>query len=212
MAIQRLQLRNLTYQYKPEQTLRFPDLNLNAEENLLILGPSGSGKSTLLHLISVLIKPKSGTLLIDDQNPHLLSTKRADQFRAEHIGMVWQKSHFVNALSLKENLRLAQKLSTGKTDEGVMMDFCKQLGIDHLLSHKPNRVSIGEQQRFSIVRAALGKPKLLLADEPTSALDDTNAVKVAELLFSVAERSKASLIVVTHDARLKSMFKNQIQL
>ncbi len=208
----RLQLFNLSYQYNSQTHLRFPNLALGRDESLLILGPSGSGKSTLLHLMSALLTPTTGEVLIDGENPNLLNTAKRDAFRKENISLVWQKSFFVEALNLRENLKLAQKLSTNKSDVKEIETLCDALQVKHLLSKKPKELSLGEQQRFSIIRAALSKPKLILADEPTSALDDENAKRVGNLLLKTAKKTQASLVIVTHDARLKSLFTNTLQL
>lgn len=208
----RLQLSNLSYKYNSQTPLRFPNLSLGRDENLLILGPSGSGKSTLLHLMSALLTPHSGEVLIDGENPNLLNTAKRDAFRSENISLVWQKSFFVEALSLRENLNLAQKLSTKKQDSLETEKLCDALQVKHLLHKKPKELSLGEQQRFSIIRAALSKPKLILADEPTSALDDENAQRVGALLLETAAKTQASLVVVTHDVRLKSLFTKTLQL
>ncbi len=208
----RLQLSNLTYAYNSSAELKFPDLTLLQDEHLLVLGPSGSGKSTLLHLMAALLPPKKGNVLIEGQDPHTLSTARQDAFRAKNISLVWQKAYFVQALSVLENLRLTQKLAQSKSDEPKIKQLAQRLNVATLLSKKPAELSLGEQQRFSIVRAVLNSPKLILADEPTSALDDENAQKVVQLLLEMAKETGASLVVVTHDARIKNHFTKSISL
>jgi putative ABC transport system ATP-binding protein len=208
----RLQLSNLSYSYNSGKGLKFPDVSLLPDENLLILGPSGSGKSTLLYLMAGLLIPHAGEVVVDNTHLEQLNTHKRDQFRARHIGMIWQKSIFVQALSLRENLRLVQKLTHQKVDDQRIQELCAPLNIDQHLNKKASELSVGEQQRFSIVRAMLNNPSLMLADEPTSALDDAHAEAVATLLIQSAAANQAPLVVVTHDTRLKHLFKKSIVL
>jgi putative ABC transport system ATP-binding protein len=181
--------KNLSFQYSESKKFDFPEIYCPNAETLLILGQSGKGKTTLLHLLALLLKPKTGTIEINNKAIEGFSTKDAAQFRAENIGIVYQRPHFVAALSVEENLLLP-----------------------NYLSKKTHQLSLGEQQRVSIARALMNNPTLVLADEPTSSLDDENCQKVVELLQDSIKNIGASLIVVTHDQRLKSIFKNQIEL
>lgn len=179
---------------------------------MLILGKSGTGKSTLLHLLSGLIKPNSGDVVIDGMNINSYSDRALDKFRGEKIGLVFQKAHFVKSLSLKENLLLAQKLGGLKQDSKAIETTLESLNIADKINKRASEISVGEQQRASIARAILTKPSLILADEPTSALDDENAFNVANLLKKNADECNASLIIVTHDQRIKEKFTKSIEL
>lgn len=207
-----LQLSNLSYAYNSSKQLMFPNISLSRDENLLILGPSGSGKSTLLYLMAGLLPPTTGAIHLQGTQLETLPTRKLDTFRAKHISMIWQKSIFVQALSLNDNLLLVQKLTGQKPDNTLIQELCTPLNIAQHLHKKAHELSVGEQQRFSIVRAMLNKPSLILADEPTSALDDTNAEAVAKLLIQSAASHNASLVVVTHDTRLKGLFTKSITL
>ena len=141
-----------------------------------------------------------------------LNGSSLDKFRGQNIGIIFQTAHFVKALTVQENLILAQQLSGKKTDKQLIVNVLKTLNLEHKLKSKTSELSVGEQQRVAIARALVNSPALILADEPTSALDDKNTDEVIQLLEKTASEANATLIIVTHDNRLKDYFKNQIQL
>lgn len=192
--------------------MKFPDIRLADHEHCLILGRSGSGKTTLLHILAGLLKPAAGDVCLDDQHIFSLSATALDHYRGQKIGIIFQQSLFIHAVSLTENLMWAQRLAGKHTDPQRIQDLLKRLNIDHHRDHLPSRLSIGEQQRASIARALVNKPSIILADEPTSALDDSNAEQVIHLLKEQAAQEGSSLIIVTHDARVKSHVDQHIIL
>ena len=135
-----------------------------------------------------------------------------DRFRGRHIGLVFQRPHFVQALSVQENLALVQYLAGKPQDKKRIKEVLDNLGIGHKLGEKPHRLSQGEQQRAAIALAVINSPQLILADEPTSSLDNKNCAKVAQLLKEQASATGAQLIIITHDQRLKDQFKNTLSL
>ena len=140
-----------------------------------------------------------------------MSSHQLDRFRKNNIGIVFQRSHFVNSLTVKENLQLAQYIAN-KKDNNRIESILKKLNIFDKSNKKTNQLSQGEKQRASIALAIVNSPKLILADEPTSSLDDTNCSKVIKLLKKQATDFGAQLIVITHDSRLKKHFKKSIEL
>ena len=207
-----IQTQNITFSYAGKVNLVFPDIRTESGETLLITGGSGKGKTTLLHLLGGLLRPKNGIISIVETQISSLSEKQLDQFRGKNIGLVLQQSHFVEAFSVLENIAMASWLATGKKSEEKAKSLLKQLDLEDQMHKLTSQLSIGQQQRVSIARALINEPKLLLADEPTSSLDDENAFKVADLLSNLSKEYKASLIIVTHDQRLKDRFSNQISL
>jgi len=207
-----IQTQNITFSYAGKVNFVFPDIRTENSEALLITGDSGKGKTTLLHLLGGLLRPKNGTISIGETEISSLSEKQLDQFRGKNIGLVLQQSHFVEALSVLENVVLASWLATGKKAEEKAKSLLRQLDLEDQMHKLASQLSIGQQQRVSIARALINEPILLLADEPTSSLDDQNAFKVADLLGSLSSEYKASLVIVTHDQRLKDRFPNQISL
>ena len=204
--------KNIKFSYLKEQEFIFPDLNCEAGNTLLITGDSGRGKTTYLHILAGLLKPKSGEIQIDTTDVLALSEKETDKFRGKNIGVVFQKSYFIAALTILENLEMASWLATGKKNTDRAKKLLQQLGIENQGPKLPSQLSIGQQQRVSIARALMNEPKVLLADEPTSSLDDKNAEKVIELLTSLSKEYKAALLIVTHDNRIKERFINKITL
>jgi len=203
---------SLEYSYDKKAKLSFPDIHCRKGEHWLLLGQSGSGKTTLLHLLGGLLSPQKGMVKVADTELNQLSSSAVDRFRGQKIGIIFQTAHFVRALTLEENLILAQQLAGLRPDRQRISELLERLGLGHKLHAKPDNLSAGEQQRASIARAIVNRPAIILADEPTSALDDANCDKVAHLLEEQASAVGATLLVVTHDARLKEKFPNQIEL
>ena len=204
--------RSLFFTYNKSAYFSFPDINLAAGEDLLILGESGIGKTTLLHLMAGLLRPESGSVELMGTRLHDLPTEKLDRFRGQYIGLVFQRPYFVHALTLQENLALIQYLAGKKQDKDRIKEVIDGLGIGHKFTEKPHRMSQGEQQRASIALAVVNSPQLILADEPTSSLDDKNSMKVTTLLKEQASATGAQLIIITHDQRLKHQFHNMLQL
>ena len=202
---------SLKFSYHAKKYFDFPDINLDSGENLLIIGNSGIGKTTLLHLLAGILKPESGSINISGTDISKFSDTELDKFRGDNIGIVFQKPHFISSLTINENLKLAKYLSPSKTS-GDAKKILESLNIKDKYQHKPNQLSEGEKQRASIALALINSPSLILADEPTSSLDDFNCDNVIKLLKTQAKDQKAQLIVITHDARLKKHFKNNLNL
>lgn len=202
----------LTFSYDSKNTFVFPDIICDAGEGILITGTSGKGKTTLLHLLGGLLRPESGKISINQKDISILSAKETDRFRGQNIGMILQKSYFVESLSVLDNVVLASWLGQKKKNIEKARHLLKELDVYSKKENLPSELSIGQQQRVNIARALINEPKVLLADEPTSSLDDENAQIVSKLLQDLAIQNQAALIIVTHDQRLKSQFANQINL
>jgi ABC-type lipoprotein export system ATPase subunit len=199
---------NLTFAYTPEKRFDFPNFSCADRETMLILGKSGKGKTTFLHLM----KPTGGNIQINNQEISQLSVSQAADFRAKNVGIIYQKPHFVHSLSVMDNLLLANYLAGKNQAKQMAQQLAESLGFAEHLSKKTTQLSQGEQQRVSIARALMNKPSVILADEPTSSLDDDNCLKVIDLLRKQIQEIGASLVVVTHDQRLKDVFARSIEL
>ena len=204
--------RNIEFAYDADNHFRFPDITCKNGEHWLIMGPSGCGKTTLLHLMAGLLRPTKGYVQVGDVNITGLSPSQVDRLRGTEIGIVFQTPHFIQSLTVAENVLMARYLNRLNEDTEQIKTLLKQLNIDGKYSSKPNELSQGEAQRLSIARALINRPSLILADEPTSSLDDGNCAEVVELLKKQAEATSSILVVVTHDQRLTSVFKNVIKL
>ncbi|MBL4706017.1 MAG: ATP-binding cassette domain-containing protein [Flavobacteriales bacterium] len=207
-----IKVENISFAYKGSDTMSFPNFELKQGEHALVLGQSGCGKTTLLHLMAGLITPDSGTVQIDDTIGSKLSGSAMDRFRGGNIGVIFQKPHFIKAINVIDNVLLAQKLGGKKKDKAKAVEVLTTLGLSHKINAKVTDLSEGEKQRVSIARALVNEPKLILADEPTSALDDQNCNAVLELLKRVSEKSNSTLLIVTHDNRLKDQIDKKIEL
>ena len=205
-----IETKSLEFSYDNSFVFKFPNIKLKSNENLLVLGNSGIGKSTLLHNLAGILRPKSGSIKIFDQDISKLSELELDNFRGQNIGIIFQRSHFVNSLTVGENLELAQFL--GRNKKGNIQETLDSLKILDKVNKKHKELSQGERQRASIALAIINSPKLILADEPTSSLDDTNCSNVIKILKEQALKYQAQLIVITHDSRLKKHFKKSISL
>lgn len=205
-----IETESLEFSYDNNFIFKFPNINLKSSENLLILGNSGIGKSTLLHNLAGILRPKSGAIRIFNNDISKFSEYKLDRFRGENIGIIFQKPHFVNSLTVGENLELAQFL--GRNKKGDIKLILESLKILEKINKKPKELSHGEKQRVSIAISIVNSPKLILADEPTSSLDDTNCANVINILKEQALKYSAQLVVITHDSRLKKHFKKSIEL
>lgn len=178
----------------------------------LVLGPSGSGKTTLLHALAGVLRPQAGQVLIDGCNITALAGAALDRFRGAHIGVVFQNIHLIPALTVRGNLRLAAQLSRSADAETRIEPMLERLGLIHRADAKPRQLSRGEAQRAAIARALLPRPKVLLADEPSSALDDGNAAELVALLKEEAQAAGATMVIATHDQRLRKAFEARLEL
>ncbi len=202
---------SLAYDGKP--VLEDVSFTLNEGDSALLLGPSGSGKSSLLNIICGLKTPDRGTVKLGAQNVASAGgSAGGDEVRRLSMGIIFQTLRLVSALTLRGNLLLAQKLQTGTQDEELVRETLEKLDIAHRVDARPFELSQGEAQRAAIARALVVRPRLLIADEPTSALDAANTQKVAHLLLGLAQDAGASLLVATHDDRLKPYFANTMVL
>ena len=195
--------RQLTYRYANGPTLAFADLHVSQGGVLVLGGASGSGKSTWLALAAGLLQASSGDLTVAGQNLKQLDKLHSDAWRAKTIGFLPQKLHLSAALSVHGNLALAQWAVGQKTNDNSIHAALAALGVDDLSGRKPSQLSGGQAQRVALARAVLLQPQVILADEPTASLDDDAANAALELLLATAERFNATLVIATHDSRVK---------
>ena len=203
----------LIFRYGPQvPPLAFPDWQVAPGEHCLLLGNSGSGKTTLLHLLAGLRRPTGGQVIVGDQNLVTLSETQLDRYRGQSIGLVFQQPHLIGSLTVAQNLRLAQYLAGLPQHSNMINETLASLQLTHRRDALPATLSQGEAQRTAIARALLNHPRVILADEPTSSLDDDNCYRVLQLLREQAGRHRATLIIATHDQRLKQMMPHQLTL
>lgn len=200
------------HRYPGAEEVVAPDFELAERGRLLLLGPSGCGKSTLLMALAGLLAPSRGVVCIAGEDWRGFSGAAADRRRGRLVGFVPQEPHLIAGLSVAENVRLAAFLA-GQPDQAVALEETfEALGIAELAGRYPHTLSRGQQQRAALARAVANRPRLLLADEPTASLDDDACAATLELLFTVAERVGAGLIVATHDRRAQTRFAQRVKL
>ena len=209
-----VKVEGVQFQYGVEgPRMDFPDFACAQGERMLLLGQSGTGKTTLLHVLCGMLRAQAGTVEVAGRDLCASSDRDLDVWRGQELGIVFQRAHFVQSLSLGENLALPHQLTQGRVPAEVlerMASMLDRLGIAHRAQARPHELSVGEQQRASIARALLHQPKVVFADEPTSALDDDNAAAVMDILDR--EAADATLVVVTHDQRLKDRYPHCVTL
>lgn len=205
-------IKSVAHQYNGSPMISFKDWQINDGEQWLLLGESGSGKTTLLHILTGILKPKQGEVNLNGTSIYNLSSKKLDQFRGRNIGIIFQKPHLIKSLTIFENLALAQSFANLPQNQERINEVLESLAIADKKKSYPSELSQGQLQRVSIARAVINKPALLIADEPTSSLDDKNATAVLDLLMQQSGINQATLIVATHDKRVKDSFTNTYNL
>ena len=205
-------IRDLKAGYGTKAVVSLASLQIEKGEHTLLLGPSGCGKTTLLNVLSGIASPLAGQVVINGTALETLSVGDRDRFRGKHIGLVMQRLHLISALTVSKNLRLAQKLADIELNDSIISAALEKLGVADKLERYPRELSQGEAQRVAIARAVINRPALILADEPTSALDDANCLAAIDLLFDQAAAYSATLIVATHDQRIRAHFKRVVEL
>ena len=185
---------------------------LNARESMAVIGPSGCGKTTFLHLLAGLLSPTSGSIGVLGEDITKMTSAQLDRFRGQHIGMVFQRLLLMPALSVRQNIELARQMARKPRDGARVDRLLEQLGLLDFQQHKPRMLSQGQAQRVAIARALVHEPVLVLADEPTSALDDDRANDALALLQTSATAAGASLLVVTHDQRVRGKLDREFEM
>ncbi|WP_412467698.1 ABC transporter ATP-binding protein [Pedobacter sp. KLB.chiD] len=198
-----INIKSLSHVYEQGRRIKFPDWEIADMDQWLLLGASGSGKSTLLNIISGLLKPTAGKILINDTDLYALTARNMDRFRGRHIGIIFQRPHLIRSLHVLDNLELAAVMAGLPVDRERNLQLLHDLGIEDQAKRYPDELSQGQLQRVSVARGLVNKPDLLIADEPTSSLDDDNAVQVVKMLTSQAKDNGAALIIATHDQRVR---------
>ncbi|MBL8889379.1 MAG: ABC transporter ATP-binding protein [Planctomycetaceae bacterium] len=216
-----IRIRDLVFRYQmatarmqPEFRLQIPAWDVPDSARVAIVGPSGSGKTTLLHLLAGIMVPQSGQIELGEVRVTELSDAARRDFRAAHVGLVFQRFELIEYLNVAKNILLPYTINRSlRFDDSVRLrleHLAASVGLTHLLHRPVQRLSQGEQQRVAICRALITQPKWLLADEPTGNLDPENKRRIVDLLHQQAEVSRATLIMVTHDVSLTASFSHTV--
>jgi putative ABC transport system ATP-binding protein len=218
------------------------ELAIGDGEQLALIGTSGSGKTTLLHMIAGILTPDEGVIMYESSaNGHAaapatnqsatlnyrsapidpagdriditrLSEADRDVFRGRNIGYIFQTHHLLPGFTALENVQLGMSFTGRKNDPGWAKHLLNEVGLSERLNYKPEKLSVGQQQRVAVARALDNRPRLVLADEPTGALDAANAQQVLELIRKLCSEVKASLLLVSHDLNIANQLDRVVSL
>ena len=196
------------------EVLKGADLTLMPGEMVALIGPSGAGKSTLLHIAGLLEKPDTGEVIIAGQSCGGANDDARTQLRRHHIGFVYQYHHLLPEFSALENVVVPQIIAGISKDEARARarELLGVLGLAARESHRPGKLSGGEQQRVAIARALANAPSLLLADEPTGNLDPETAADVFAMLLKLARGAGLALLIATHNTELAARMDRTVRL
>ncbi len=180
------------------------DLSINLGELMMLVGPSGCGKTTLISVIAGILDQDSGVCELFGENVNAMRSKDKLQFRARHIGFVFQAFNLLPSLNAAENVSIPLLINGVKRAEAerLAIKVLEQVGLGDRWKSFPSQLSGGQQQRVAIARALVHSPRLIVCDEPTSALDHVSGHNVMSLLKEVALHQDRALVIVTHDARI----------
>tara|TARA_Y100000588_G_C14183046_1_gene894579 strand:+ start:130 stop:858 length:729 start_codon:yes stop_codon:yes gene_type:complete len=207
-----LLLRDLRFGWSGQPLLNIPRLTVNSGETLFITGPSGCGKSTLLNLITGLLVPDNGDVMVNDQSLSALTSSARDRFRGREMGVISQTLNLLPYLTVEENLQLMQRFAGQKNDSAWQQRLLAQLNLTDQSKQTVSTLSLGQQQRAAIARALVHRPSLIIADEPTSALDDDNKAAFMTLLMDEIQAFDTALVMVSHDRSLDGYFQQIVDL
>ena len=201
-------VKNLDFVIANNTILSELNFSLDNGSHLIISGPSGSGKSTLINLMSGLYRPTSGHVSFESNDYSKLTDKDIDEMRAKNFGLIFQRLHLIKHLTVEQNILLGFNKIKLPNIEKLIED----IGLTAKKKQLAKDLSFGESQRVAIARGVVNNPKIIFADEPTSSLDDKNTTRVLKLISAQANKNKSSIVISTHDERVKKFFKNILEI
>ena len=201
-------VKNLDFVIANNTILSELNFSLDNGSHLIISGPSGSGKSTLINLMSGLYRPTSGHVSFESNDYSKLTDKDIDDMRAKNFGLIFQRLHLIKHLTVEQNILLGFNKIKLPNIEKLIED----IGLTAKKKQLAKDLSFGESQRVAIARGVVNNPKIIFADEPTSSLDDENTTRVLKLISAQANKNKSSIVISTHDERVKKFFKNILEI
>ena len=212
-----IELVNLTKNYKRgSEIIRALDdvtLTIDPGEFVAVVGRSGSGKTTMLDLLGLLLKPTSGSLLIDGVDTTKLGDRERARMRARKVGFVFQEYNLLSGLNVLENVMLPRRyIHDGNDGSARARELIERVGLSDRIKHRPTELSGGQMQRVAIARSMVNRPSLILLDEPTGAVDTETAQQLVDLLKQLNAEEKVTIVLVTHDLEIAGQARRHIRL
>jgi len=208
-----LELKDINYTVNDRDILKNINLSVKKNSVKVILGSSGSGKTTVLRLTLGLVKPTSGSIIVDDEEISHMSEEELYKVRLK-MGMVFQGNALFDSLTVGENV--AYRLRILNKDESYVIDKVREslrfVGIEHTINMMPAELSGGMKKRVAIARSIASSPKLILYDEPTAGLDPANAYNVCKLIIDLRDKSGISSVVITHELQYAFLIADEISV
>jgi len=211
-----IELKNISKHYiVNKKTVILRKINFKFKKGLIysLVGPSGSGKSTLLNLLSLIDKPSSGEIIINNNSTKYNDISKNDQLRADKIGIIYQQNNLLPDFNALENVYLARLAIDNNKNRAILeaTKIIKSLGLLNRLNHFPSELSGGELQRIAISRALINKPEIILADEPTGSLDQSTAKEVFKILYKLKSKNRL-IIYATHNRLFANMADCKLEM
>ena len=211
-----IELKNISkYYIVNKKTVILKKINFKFKKGLIysLVGPSGSGKSTLLNLLSLIDKPSSGEIIINNNSTKYNNISNNDQLRADKIGIIYQQNNLLPDFNALENVYLARLAIDNNKNSAILeaTKIIKSLGLLNRLNHFPSELSGGELQRIAFSRALINKPEIILADEPTGSLDQTTAKEVFKILYKLKSKNRL-IIYATHNRLFANMADCKLEM
>jgi len=211
-----IELKNISKHFiVNKKTVILRKINFKFKKGLIysLVGPSGSGKSTLLNLLSLIDKPSSGEIIINNNSTKYNDISKNDQLRADKIGIIYQQNNLLPDFNALENVYLARLAIDNNKNRAILeaTKIIKSLGLLNRLNHFPSELSGGELQRIAISRALINKPEIILADEPTGSLDQSTAKEVFKILYKLKSKNRL-IIYATHNRLFANMADCKLEM
>ncbi len=208
-----INIKDLSFSYNDTKpVLQIPHLSFTKNETVFLFGASGSGKTTLLEILAGVITGQKGEVEMLGEKTQHMSLSERDQFRAKHIGYIFQQFNLIPYLTVRENIVLPFTFSGKKLNQSLFDKVIVALGLHTLVDQPANELSVGQQQRVAAARALVIEPEIILADEPTSALDYDHRENFLKILFALVKEQGSTLIFVSHDRSIQNLFDRHLNL